>query len=146
MLAGCLAFPATTYDVTTTIYVAPSASALSGRVMAAVDWLNREAGERVYEVLSARGEGRVDGAALVRIDDKLGCEVDEAPCMVGVTTRDVDGILIDLAPHPSLGIIAHELGHAAGLEHDRDPENFMYYLNPGLKMNAKQRAYLRELE
>lgn len=141
-MSACVSFPPTGFDVTTTIYVAPSAEHLTGRVIAAADWLNREVGVHVYEVLTACTEKPVDGAAVVRVAEELVCAPHEL-CLAGVTTRTANGVIIDVTPNPSISIIAHELGHAAGLEHDNDPDNFMFYMNPGMRINDSQKEALR---
>ncbi|HEU0080977.1 MAG TPA: matrixin family metalloprotease [Candidatus Paceibacterota bacterium] len=69
----------------------------------------------------------------------------------GDYVRDASGERIDVYEFDGqtrlVRLLAHEFGHAVGLEHDADPASIMYYLNAGssLTPSAGDAAALRKL-
>jgi hypothetical protein len=126
-------------DVTTKIAVGPSASVRYHLVQRAVDEINEEIGEEVFELVAITGDAPSHDWAPIVIVDQL----DEG---VGAEVRHHrDGLQIRITMRTNVVQLAHEFGHAAGLEHIRDHNNLMFRSADELKLNEMQRAYLRDM-
>jgi hypothetical protein len=110
----------------------------------------REAGDYFETYLTQNAAGALTGYAapvtafIVRdVDGKAGCSlgpladyVTVALCGLATTGLDEDG-------RPLPRILAHEVGHACGLWHVRDPMNLMDPRGPGVSLRPWQRLILR---
>jgi hypothetical protein len=126
-------------DVTTRIAVGPSASSRYGLVQDAVDAINEEIGEDVFELIAITGDRPSHDWAPVVI-------VDELADGVGAEVRHSDdGLQICITTRTNVVQLAHEFGHAAGLEHTRSYDNLMFRSATKLGLNQAQRKYLRQM-
>lgn len=135
------------FDTSTQINVAPSAEVKLDEILVAVDRLNEEIGAEVYTVRSVDSEAAIDGQVVVRCQSELG-ENSAHETRVGSTKKTHDGVVIRIAAVAGPCAIAHELGHAAGLEHVDDPTNLMYRITAAnrWRLNPQQLARLRTLD
>lgn len=110
----------------------------------------REAGDFFETYLTQNAAGALTGYAapvtafIVRdVDGKAGCSlgpladyVTVALCGLATTGLDEEGVALPR-------ILAHEIGHACGLWHVRDPANLMDPRGPGVGLRPWQRLILR---
>jgi cell division protein FtsX len=134
-------------DTSTRINVAPSALDKMDEILVAVDRLNEEIGMDVYSVQTVDSEDAIDGEVIVRFQPELG-ENSAHETRVGRTNKTHDGVVVRIARAAQPCAIAHELGHAAGLEHVDDPTNLMYRITAANRwgLNQSQLALLRTME
>lgn len=135
------------YDTSTRINVAPSAAEKMDEILAAVDRLNEEIGMDVYSVQTVDSENAIDGQVILRAELDLG-ENSLHETRVGRTKKTHDGVVVRIARTARACAIAHELGHAAGLEHVDDPTNLMYRITAANRwgLNSSQLARLRAMD
>jgi len=148
LTAGSLVFfSACSYDTSTRINVAPSAADKMDEILFAVDRLNDEIGMDVYSLQTVDSEDAIDGEVIVRSQLDLG-ENSLHETRVGRTKKTHDGVVVRIARTARACAIAHELGHAAGLEHVDDPTNLMYRITAANRwgLNASQLTQLRAME
>ena len=138
---------ACSYDTSTRINVAPSALDEMSEILVAVDRLNEEIGMNVYSVQSVDSEAAIDGEVIVRCQVELG-ENNAHETRIGRTSKTREGVIIRVTRTAGACAIAHELGHAAGLEHVDDPTNLMYRVAAANRwgLNQSQLARLRTME
>lgn len=126
-------------DVTTKIAVGPSASSRYGLVQEAVDKINDEIGEEVFELIVITGDRPSHEWAPVVVVDQL------AEGVGAEVRHSRDGLLIRITTRTTVVQLAHEFGHAAGLEHIGDHDNLMFRSADELVLNQVQRNYLLEM-
>ena len=138
-LSGCI------YDTSTVVNVAPSAQAKLGEIRVAVTRLNQQIGDETYIVQSVDSEARIDGEMIVRCTDALEKHAAHET-RVGNTHKTRAGVVVTIAENASACAIAHEFGHAAGLEHVSDETNLMYRVTAPTRwhLNSAQLDQLRE--
>ena len=134
-------------DTSTRINVAPSAADKMDEILVAVERLNEEIGMDVYSVQTVDSEDVIDGQVIVRCQAELGRN-SAHQTRVGRTKKTHDGVIVRIASVASACAIAHELGHAAGLEHVDDPTNLMYGVTAADRwgLNSSQLALLRTMD
>lgn len=120
-----LALSACADDVSTVVNVAPSAEAHWPAIIEAVDRLNAEAGEEAFTLAAIGDSERRDGEVVVRGTASLGNSARGYPIRANTTSAH-DGIVVRLTNGATAHIVAHELLHAAGLEHVDEPGNLMF--------------------
>jgi predicted Zn-dependent protease len=140
------ALSACAYDTSTIVNVAPSAEDKLDAIQEAVVRLNERIGMDTYTVQSVDSEDKIDGQVVIRCTQELG-ENGSHETRVGNTQKTRDGVLIRIAKRATPSAIAHELGHAAGLEHVNDEKNLMYRVTAPdhWGLNEEQLSHLREL-
>ncbi len=138
---------ACSYDTSTRINVAPSAADKMDEILVAVDRLNEEIGMDVYSVQTVDSEDAIDGQVIVRAQAELG-ENSLHETRIGRTQKTHDGVVVRIARAARACAIAHELGHAAGLEHVDDPTNLMYRVTAANRwgLNSSQLTKLRAMD
>jgi hypothetical protein len=105
----------------TDLAIAPSAEMHTEAILAAVDRLNAELGELRYTVRASNTERMHDGLALVI------AEACPDAKMLACTLRMPEGVLIRLPTHiVDPRVIAHEMGHSAGLDDVDQRDNLMF--------------------
>ena len=123
-------------QVTTTIAVGPSAASRYALIREAVDAVNDEIGEDVFELITVSSDRPShDWAPVVLVDemaDGVGAECE----------RTRDGMRIRFTARTKLVQLAHEFGHAAGLDHVDDYDNLMFRGATDLELNGSQRNHL----
>lgn len=112
-------------DVATAINVAPSAEAHWPALLEAVDRVHAETGREVFTLAAIGDAERRDGEIVVRGTDSLGKSARGYPIRAN-TTSTRDGVIVRLTPAATAHVVAHELLHAAGLEHVDEPGNIMF--------------------
>jgi hypothetical protein len=134
-------------DTSTRINVAPSAADKMDEILVAVDRLNDEIGMDVYSLQTVDSEDAIDGEVIVRSQLDLG-ENSLHETRVGRTKKTHDGVVVRIARTARACAIAHELGHAAGLEHVDDPTNLMYRITAANRwgLNSSQLTRLRAMD
>jgi hypothetical protein len=134
-------------DTSTVVNVAPSALEKMDDILAAVDRLNEEIGMEVYSVHTVYSEDAIDGQVIVRFEQALG-ENSADETRAGRTRKTRHGVVVRIARAAQPRAIAHELGHAAGLEHVNDRTNLMYRVSLGERwsLNPSQLAWLRAMD
>lgn len=120
------------FDLSTRINVAPSAHNLSFRIERAVKRLNRLLGQEVFTIEYVTSETRVDNEIIIRQVSKI------KPNVIGTCNRTRRGIIINLLPNIEAIHVAHELGHAMGLDHHADKYNIMYYAPTSFNLTPGQ--------
>jgi predicted Zn-dependent protease len=135
------------YDTSTRINVAPSAADKMDEILVAIDRLNEEIGMDVYSVQTVDSEDAIDGQVIVRAQSDLG-ENSLHETRVGRTKKTHEGVVVRITRTARACAIAHELGHAAGLEHVDDPTNLMYRITAPNRwgLNSSQLAKLRAMD
>lgn len=126
VLAICLSACQET-ATSTDLAIAPSAEMHTEAILEAVDRLNAELGELRYTVRSIHSE-RMHGNLALIISEP--CPVAK---MVACTLRMAGGgVLIRLpAHHVDARVIAHEMGHSAGLDDVDERDNLMFRMDAG---------------
>jgi hypothetical protein len=109
LVSGCDVFR----PIVTEIAVGPGAAEKWPEIVRAVDELNAAIGEDVFTVGPATGNGLVKGAARVKIVGKISGRENTA----GRCSWRFGSVTILLEPNAQWQTIAHEIGHAAGLDH-----------------------------
>jgi hypothetical protein len=106
-------------QTTTRIAISPSARPYLATILAGRNKLNAELNSDTFTVHEVDSDRVRDGEAVV-IVDVTACAEGELAC----TLNAPDGVTIWLATTQlTPRIVAHELGHAAGLEHVPDKDN-----------------------
>jgi hypothetical protein len=133
------------YDTSTIVNVAPSAEEKLGDIVDAVDRLNQRIGMDTYTIQTVDSEEKIDGQVIIRCAPELG-ENSAHETRVGNTQKTHDGVVVRIAKRATPSAIAHELGHAAGLEHVNDETNLMYRVTAPTRwgLNEEQLSRLRE--
>jgi hypothetical protein len=128
-------------ETSTHLAIAPSAEANTDAILEARDALNAAVGIEVFTVHAVDSEGMREGEAV------LGAGECSSPYAVACTFHTPHGVAIHLRGKASARTLAHELGHAAGLEHVDDPANLMFPEAPetdAWTLNAEQLEQLRK--
>jgi hypothetical protein len=120
------------------VYVAPSAYEQLPAIRDAVSYLNAMVGPAPggeWVIHEADDGERRDDEIVVRTDPSLSLLTPR--CAYSRLTRR-HGIVIHLMPGADARTIAHELGHSAGLEHDPDEGNLMWFGQGGWDLTVGQ--------
>lgn len=131
LLVGCA-------DTATTVNVAPSADEHAEQAARVVEQLNDKIGAHLFEVRVTDREHRIDDQIVMRGRDSMGDRVR------GLCNRTRKGVIVYVTPETNDVQMAHELGHAAGLEHSGDPGNLMYPKADGWGLTNAQRNRMME--
>lgn len=112
-------------DTSGEIYIAPSAQHYTEEILNAAEALNQQVGAEAYTVTITDSEEWRDEAIVIRGVKELANKRREATS--ARTYRRGHGILIELSTASNMPfLIAHELTHAAGLKHTKDPDNLLF--------------------
>jgi hypothetical protein len=125
----------------TLIVIDHSAASKRAEIFEAVDQLNAEIGDEVFVAVELAPGEIIEGAAVVRLVDRL----DGKETIAGRTVHWRHDLEILIEPTTKPRFIAHELCHAAGLAHTADEGNLMFYAPQRLALADDQREYLRGL-
>jgi len=116
LMAGCAA------DFGTVVNVGPSAERHIDKIVAAVDEMNGLLGHKVFSVRMVDSDEMIDDQVIVRHRD--------APFRRGgltaLTHITSSGLVISMRSTCNARCFLHELGHAGGLMHSKDPKNAMF--------------------
>ena len=123
------------------VNVAPSAQGQLAAIRTAVEALNGWTGEESFEWRLAGSEEAVEGEITVRGGEDIQGRV--ATSSGGIVAGATGGgyskvILLKLDAWAMTRVVAHELGHAAGLAHIDDPWNLM---NPTVPIQGDADAW-----
>lgn len=129
-------------DASKRLNVAPSAAPHMEEILEAVDQLNAMAGGG-WTVREVDSEELRDDEVVIVVRDVERFRV-KGHVAGGITTRNDDGVLVELVREPFAILIGHELGHAAGLEHEDVIGNLMHHMIPdaGWHLTTEQRDEL----
>ena len=94
-------------------------------ILEAVTRLNALTHEETYVVHSVDSDAPIDDQIILRCEAELG-QNSEHRTRMGRTKKTSAGVIVNIAKPATPCAIAHELGHAAGLEHVSDATNLMY--------------------
>jgi hypothetical protein len=125
-------------QTSTVIAIHPSAVSKAADIIQAVEDLNTAIGAEVFTVIQLEGYELIEGAAVVRLVERLAGD----ETVAGRTFHRAHSLDIVIEPETKPRIIAHELCHAAGLEHVEDDSNLMFYAPLRVALAATQREYL----
>jgi hypothetical protein len=128
LLAALLLAGACAPDTSKVINIAPSAHPKLAQAREAAAALNALIGDegQPFEVVKIKSHELVDDEVVVRMDRGVRVVEDGSGTVGGVTKSGRLGIAIYLSESAGVRKIAHELCHAAGLEHHPDPGNLMH--------------------
>lgn len=123
-------------DTSHRVNVAPSAHAELPLVLDAVDRLNEMVGADVFSVYVVDSGHRLDNEIVVRVGDT-------GEGVKAYTVRTRRGVIIVIRSSSAPEVIAHELGHAVGLNHAPTRGNLMYRNSDGIGWQLTQRQLER---
>jgi len=126
MAAGCAV------DTAHSVNVSPSAHDQLPAIVDAVEMLNEMAGSDVYSVRAVGSGDRRDGEIVVRQGDPFSTKRAH-------TERTRRGVIIVIQANATDLVVAHELGHAAGLGHVAERGNLMYGVSDGIGWSLTER-------
>ncbi len=137
IVVGCASAPYSTHPV-----VMDNDPILAERVRAAVEALNRVTAPGTFTF----DEGQTHWARRVDVyrDEDPGRFFSTQPDVVAFTEFDGNNVSVALSSAATKAAIAHELGHAAGLDHVDDSNNLMYYRPVAWVLTPEQIATIME--
>lgn len=122
IVLAILTLPGCYLDVATVVNVSPSAEHKMDAIFGGVDIMNEQLERDVFTVRSVDSSEARDGEIVVRFRD----EPFKVKAQTADTERRTHGVIISVMDRCTALCIAHELGHAAGLEHVEDEDNMMH--------------------